>query len=104
MDGEGAVTQLLRRYNQGDRAAADQVIPLLYDDLRRLARQRLRSERPGHTLGPTALVNEFYLRLHPRIGKPFSSELCPARRSCCGKRARCCGRTIAPLRSKSNAC
>ena len=63
MEGEGSVTQLLRRYNQGDKAAADEVIPLLYGDLRRLARQRLRAERPGHTLGTTALVNECYLRL-----------------------------------------
>ncbi len=63
METEGSVTQLLRRYNQGDKAAADEIIPLLYDDLRRLARQRLRSERPGHTLGTTALVNECYLRL-----------------------------------------
>ena len=63
METEGSVTQLLRRYNQGDKAAANEVIPLLYDDLRRLAHQRLRAERPGHTLGTTALVNECYLRL-----------------------------------------
>jgi RNA polymerase sigma factor (TIGR02999 family) len=63
MPSEGTVTQLLRRYNQGDKAAADEVIPLLYDDLRRLAHQRLRSERPDHTLSTTALVNECYLRL-----------------------------------------
>ena len=63
MQDDGSVTQLLRRYNQGDKAAAAEVIPLLYEDLRRLAHQRLRSERPGHTLSTTALVNECYLRL-----------------------------------------
>jgi RNA polymerase sigma-70 factor, ECF subfamily len=60
---EGSVTELLRRYNEGDTAAAAAFIPLLYEDLRRLAHQRLRGERSGHTLGTTALVNEAYLRL-----------------------------------------
>jgi RNA polymerase sigma factor (TIGR02999 family) len=47
----------------GDSEAADKLIPLVVDELRRLARLQLRDERPGHTLQPTALVNEAYLRL-----------------------------------------
>jgi RNA polymerase sigma factor (TIGR02999 family) len=47
----------------GDSGAADKLIPLVVDELRRLARLQLRNERPGHTLQPTALVNEAYLRL-----------------------------------------
>jgi RNA polymerase sigma factor (TIGR02999 family) len=59
---EDLATQL-RLLAEGDSAALDRVIRLLYDELRDLARARLRSERPGHTLGVTALVNEAYLRL-----------------------------------------
>lgn len=47
----------------GESGALDRVIPLLYDDLRRLARQRMHSEREGHTLGTTGVVHEAYLRL-----------------------------------------
>jgi RNA polymerase sigma factor (TIGR02999 family) len=47
----------------GDSEAADKLIPLVVDELRRLARLQLRDERPGHTLQPTALVNEAYIRL-----------------------------------------
>lgn len=57
------ITQLLIAWNQGDRGARDELMPLVYDELRRLARGYLRRERPGHTLQPTALVNEAYLRL-----------------------------------------
>jgi RNA polymerase sigma factor (TIGR02999 family) len=57
------VTELLRRHSAGDRAALDQVIPLLYDELRRVARRQLRKEAAGHTLSTTALVNEAYLRM-----------------------------------------
>ena len=63
MPGNASVTQLLGRYQSGDRSAWDQLIPILYEDLRRLARQRLRHERHALTLGTTALVNECYLRL-----------------------------------------
>jgi RNA polymerase sigma factor (TIGR02999 family) len=59
----GQVTQWLRRLRDGDEAALEQLMPLLYDELRLLARKQLRSERPGHTLSSTALVNEAYLRL-----------------------------------------
>lgn len=57
------VSQLLRAWNKGDRAAQDELMPLVYDELRRLARSYLRRERPDHTLQPTALVHEAYLKL-----------------------------------------
>jgi RNA polymerase sigma-70 factor, ECF subfamily len=57
------VTVLLQRFSAGDSSAGDQLIPLLAKQLRSLARRELRSERRAHTLQPTALVNEAYLRL-----------------------------------------
>lgn len=59
----GEVTQLLARLRQGDRAAEAKLVPLIYGELRRRAGNYLRGERPGHTLQPTALVHEAYLRL-----------------------------------------
>ena len=58
-----AVTQLLIAWSNGDRAAQEQLITLVYDELHRLARRYMRRERPGHTLQTSALVNEAYLRL-----------------------------------------
>ena len=57
------VTQMLRRWREGDPEARDRVLPVVYEELRRLARVRLREERGGHTLGTTGLVHEAYLRL-----------------------------------------
>ena len=57
------VTQLLVRWKQGDSSALDALLPLVYDELRKLARHYLASEKPGHTLQSTALVHEAYLRL-----------------------------------------
>lgn len=57
------VTQLLVAYNDGDRAALDRLLPLLYDELRSLARRHLRRERDDHTLSTTGLVHEAFLRL-----------------------------------------
>ena len=57
------VTQILSAIEQGDPSATEQLLPLVYDELRRLAAQRLAHERPGQTLQPTALVHEAYLRL-----------------------------------------
>jgi RNA polymerase sigma-70 factor, ECF subfamily len=57
------VTQLLQDWNGGDQAALDKLMPLVYAELRRLANNYLRRERANHTLQPTALVNEAYLRL-----------------------------------------
>lgn len=56
-------TQILTRLSGGDRAAAASLMPLVYDELRRVAGAMLRSERSGHTLQPTALVHEVYLKL-----------------------------------------
>jgi RNA polymerase sigma factor (TIGR02999 family) len=61
--GESDLTGLLLRWNAGDEQALDHLTPLLYDDLRRLARDALSRERQGHTLSATALVHEVYLRL-----------------------------------------
>lgn len=57
------VTELLLSWRQGDGAALDRLIPVVYDELRRVARRRLRGESPGHALQSTALVHEAYLRL-----------------------------------------
>ena len=57
------VTELLVQWSNGDRAALDRLTPIVYDELLRLARQRLSRERPDLTLQPTALVHEAYLKL-----------------------------------------
>jgi RNA polymerase sigma factor (TIGR02999 family) len=59
----GEVTLLLQQISRGDGHAADRLIPFVLDELRRLARMQLRQEKPDHTLQPTALVNEAYIRL-----------------------------------------
>jgi RNA polymerase sigma factor (TIGR02999 family) len=63
MESPERVTQLLVDWSNGDQAALDKLMPVVYDELRRLASNYLRRERAGHTLQPTALVNEAYLRL-----------------------------------------
>ena len=62
-DKPGDVTRLLHQLGSGNQAAADELVPLIYDELRRLANACMRRERPGHTLQATALVHEAYLRL-----------------------------------------
>lgn len=57
------VTQLLLAWNEGDESALEKLVPLVYEELRRLAKRRMRLERPDHTLQTTALINEAYLRL-----------------------------------------
>ncbi len=57
------ITNLLAAWNEGDLDARDRLIPLVYDELRRRAAAFIRRERSGHTLQPTALVHEVYLRL-----------------------------------------
>ena len=59
----GAVTRLLRRWTSGDAQALHRVVPLVYDELRRLARRHLRHERAEHTLQSTGLVHEAFLRI-----------------------------------------
>src|SRR4029077_10998953 len=58
-----AITQVLNAIEQGDPHAAEQLLPLIYDELRNLAAQKLAQEKPGQTLQATALVHEAYLRL-----------------------------------------
>ena len=57
------VTDLLLAWGNGDRAALDELLPIIHQELRRLARLQMRGERPNHTLQTTALVNEAFLRL-----------------------------------------
>ena len=57
------MTGLLVAWSNGDQAALDQLMPLVHDELRRMAHRYMRGERPGHTLQATAVVNEAYLRL-----------------------------------------
>jgi RNA polymerase sigma-70 factor, ECF subfamily len=62
-DPKGQVTQLLKAMAHGDQRAAEDLLPLVYAELHRLARSYMRRERPDHTLQATALINEAYLRL-----------------------------------------
>lgn len=57
------LTALLSQWSAGNKGAADEIVPILYRELRKVAAARLRSDRSGHTLQPTALVNEAYLKL-----------------------------------------
>ncbi len=57
------ITRLLNAHASGDNQAIDQLMPLIYDDMRRMAQNKLRGERPDHTLNTTALVHEAYLKL-----------------------------------------
>lgn len=59
------ITELLHAHAAGDAAALEQLLPLVYGELRRIARGRLRREQPGHTLAPTELVHEAFLKLVP---------------------------------------
>jgi RNA polymerase sigma factor (TIGR02999 family) len=61
------VTRILSAIEQGDPRAAERLLPLVYDELRKLAAQKMAQEKPGHTLQATALVHEAYLRL---VGSP----------------------------------
>jgi RNA polymerase sigma factor (TIGR02999 family) len=65
-----AVTQILNAIEQGDPSAAGQLLPLVYDELRQLAVQKLAQEKPGQTLQATALVHEAYLRLVGNTEEP----------------------------------
>jgi len=65
---------LLDRWSRGDREAFEALIPLVYDELRRLADLYLRNERDGHTLQPTALVHEAYLRLSETNGQRIETR------------------------------
>ena len=62
-DQTGQVTMLLARWRGGDRQALDEMTPIVYEELRRLAKAYMYRERPAHTLQPTALIHEAYVRL-----------------------------------------
>jgi RNA polymerase sigma factor (TIGR02999 family) len=66
MADRGELTRLLSEWSSGNPSALDELVPLVYDQLRRLASDYMRRERPGHLLQTTALVNEAYLRLLSR--------------------------------------
>jgi RNA polymerase sigma factor (TIGR02999 family) len=69
------VTRILSAIERGDQQAADQLLPLVYEELRKLAAQRLAHEKPGQTLQATALVHEAYLRLlNPERGQDWNSR------------------------------
>ena len=71
----GEVTQILSDLERGDPRAAEQLLPLVYAELRRLAAQRMAHESPDQTLQPTALVHEAYLRLvHPDDARQWNSR------------------------------
>jgi len=63
MQGDADITGLLLAWRAGDAGAFDQLFPLIYDEVRRIARRQLNREHPGHTLDSTALVHEAYFRL-----------------------------------------
>lgn len=68
------LTQLLRAWQQGDAPAGEQLVPLVYAELRRIARIKLAAERGGHTLQPTALVHEAWLRLMQQHGADWQNR------------------------------
>jgi RNA polymerase sigma factor (TIGR02999 family) len=70
----GDVTRLLLAWRQGDDGALEELIPLVYGELHRIAERYLRHERPGHTLQPTAIVNETYLRLLARQDEDWKNR------------------------------
>ncbi len=70
----GEITRLLRAASSGNRDAFDGLVPLVYEELRRIAATRLRSEPTGHTLSATALVHEAYLRLVPQERAEWQSR------------------------------
>jgi RNA polymerase sigma factor (TIGR02999 family) len=71
---DAQITELLRRVRAGDSSASDELLPAVYAALHRVARQHLRKERPDHTLQPTALVNEVYLRMFNSSNPHFSDK------------------------------
>jgi RNA polymerase sigma-70 factor, ECF subfamily len=76
MDGlpERDITALLKDWGEGDREALERLMPIVYGELKRLASSYLRSERPDHTLQPTALVHEAYLRLQGQRSVVWSNR------------------------------
>lgn len=74
MESHESVTALLTAWQRGERSALDRLIPIIYEDLRRMAARHMRSERAGHTLQPTALLNEAFLRLNREQHQPWENR------------------------------
>lgn len=68
------ITRLLSDWSRGDKAALDKLTPLVYSELRQIARRQMGRERPDHTLQPTALVNEAYLKIASQDGAEWQSR------------------------------
>ena len=69
-----SVTLLLEQWNQGDREALDKLMPLIYEELRKMARRYMSQQNPGHTLQTTALIHEAYLRMVKQKEKHFQNR------------------------------
>jgi len=74
MDGSGEITRLLGELKIGNKTAETRLLELVYPELRKIAGRYLRDERPGHTLQPTALVNEAYLQLAGQMEKDWQNR------------------------------
>ncbi|MFY9618841.1 MAG: sigma-70 family RNA polymerase sigma factor [Pyrinomonadaceae bacterium] len=74
MSASHSVTQLLEQWNSGDREALDKLMPLIYEELRKMARRYMRQQDPGHTLQTTALIHEAYLRMVKQPDKQFENR------------------------------
>ena len=74
MSAAHSVTQLLEQWNNGDREALDKLMPLIYEELRKMARRYMGQQNPGHTLQTTALIHEAYLRMVKQKEKHFQNR------------------------------
>jgi RNA polymerase sigma factor (TIGR02999 family) len=74
MAGSSEITQLLIAWSDGDQTAFDKLMPLIHQDLQRMARRYLRQQRPNHTLQTTALINEAYMRLVGDSGRTWQNR------------------------------
>lgn len=74
MESDHSVTNLLERWNSGDNEALDELMPLIYEQLRKMARRYMNQQNPGHTLQTTALIHEAYLRMFKQKEKHFENR------------------------------
>jgi RNA polymerase sigma factor (TIGR02999 family) len=74
MDSRGEITGLLQAWKNGDSEAVESLLPIIYDELHRIAAAYMRRERPDHTLSPTALVHESYLKIFPGKHPDFNDR------------------------------
>ena len=74
MSAAHSVTQLLEQWNHGDREALDKLMPLIYEELRKMAKRYMSQQNPGHTLQTTALIHEAYLRMVKQKEKHFENR------------------------------